>query len=231
MHRSLIGAVLATLSGLQAADVQGTVVIERKLTRRNVTPAAGLYQRGVAVELGSDSEEDPLAFERSHVVVYLEGSLPSKPTSAVLEQRDRRFAPDLLVIPAGSTVSFPNFDPIFHNVFSLSKPKSFDLGNYPKGQSRDVTFTKPGVVYVYCHLHPNMAASIVVSPNQWSTRAHGSGSFALPDVPPGKYTVVAWHKTAGTFRKNVEVTAERGAQVSFLIPLLGPEPVTSAAKR
>ena len=87
-----------------------------------------------------------------------------------MEQQNRRFAPDLVVIPAGSSVSFPNFDPIFHNVFSLSKAKSFDLGNYSKGQTRMVTFPKPGIVAVYCHLHPNMAGTIVVTPNQWGVR-------------------------------------------------------------
>ena len=94
-------------------------------------------------------------------------------------------------MPVGSTVSFPNNDPVFHNVFSLSNSKSFDLGNYPKGHTRTVTFTKPGIVFVNCHLHPNMSAAILVSPNQWSTKADKAGHFKLQDVPPGKYTVVA----------------------------------------
>jgi plastocyanin len=237
MAKGLVCAILAAAAYLpvllRAADIQGAIVIERKLTKRNVTAPTGLYQRGTPVELRSDSAEDPLAYERSHVVVYIENQVPgtpAAPATAVLEQRDRRFSPDLLVIPAGSTVSFPNFDPIFHNVFSLSKAKSFDLGNYPKGQTREVAFPKPGVVFVYCHLHPNMAASIVVTPSQWATRAHGSGAFTLPNVPPGKYTVVAWHKAAGTFRKTVEVSAQSGGQVTFLIPL-GPEAVESSAKR
>ena len=145
--------------------------------------------------------------------------LPSHPLTATLEQEYRRFLPDVLVVPVGSTVSFPNRDPVFHNVFSLSKPKSFDLGNYPKDQTRTVTFNKPGLVFVNCHLHPNMAAVIVVSPNQWSTKAAPDGKFALPHVPPGKYTIVAWHKTAGFFRKEVQVTEKGLSGVEFLIPL------------
>jgi len=222
---------LATLAGVvSGADVRGIVTIERKLTPRNVTPSAGLYQRGSAVALAPDSGENALDYERSHVVVYLEGAQhgnasPATSTTVKMEQQNRRFSPDLVVVPAGSSVSFPNFDPIFHNVFSLSKPKSFDLGNYPKGQTRLVTFTKPGIVSVYCHLHPNMAGTIVVTPNQWAARVDAGGQFALPAVPPGTYTVVAWHKTGGTFRKTIEVVAGKNSEVKFFVPL--PE-VTAA---
>src|SRR5690349_21718645 len=124
-----------------AADIHGVIVVDRKLSHHNVTASAGIYQRGPAVNLGSDETEDPLAFERSHVAVFLDGALGGAPQKAAqIEQRDRRFVPDIVVIPAGTTVAFPNFDPIFHNVFSLSKAKNFDLGNYPKGQTRVVTF-------------------------------------------------------------------------------------------
>jgi hypothetical protein len=152
------------------------------------------------------------------VVVYLEGDLPSRPVVATLEQVNRRFSPDLVVVPAGSTISFPNRDAIFHNVFSLSKPKVFDLGNYPKDRTRSVTLPKQGIVYVNCHLHPNMSAVVVVTPNSWNTRADGSGHFLLEDVPPGRHTVVAWHKAAGFFRQTVEIGPDRNAGVSFLIP-------------
>ena len=224
MSRSILGAILTgllTLAGLvSAADVRGTITIQRKLTPRNVTPVAGLYQRGAPVSLPSDSNENALDYERSHVVVYLEGGAGNAPpVTAEMEQQNRRFSPDLVVVPAGSSVSFPNFDPIFHNVFSLSKPKSFDLGNYPKGQARTVTFPKPGIVAVYCHLHPNMAGTIVVTPSQFGVRVNAAGQFILADVPPGKYTVVAWHKAGGTFRKTVEVAAGRDAVADFFVPL------------
>jgi plastocyanin len=139
------------------ADIQGTVVVEKKLTRRNVTNAAGAYQRGVAVDLATVPSQDSLAFERSHVAIYIDGAASQiASTDGVagnIQQTHREFEPDFLVVPAGSTASFPNFDPIFHNVFSLSKPKSFDLGNYPKGQTRTLTFMRPGIVFVNCHLH------------------------------------------------------------------------------
>src|SRR5215471_354567 len=213
------GAVLAlccagTISG---ADISGTIVIQRKLTKSKVTSEALLYGRGITVELGKETG-DPLSFERTHTVIYLEGQLPpgtgSRANETVeLGQEHRQFLPDLLVVPAGSTVSFPNFDPIFHNVFSLSKARSFDLGNYPKGQTRTVRFPNPGVVFVNCHWHPNMTASIVVAPNKWATRAEANGDFVLKDVPAGHYTVIAWHKAAGFFSTQVDVVEGRTPHV------------------
>jgi plastocyanin len=234
MALHILTAILIAFAGsvsLQAADIEGIVVITRQLTKRKVTAPAGSYHRGVAVELGSDPEEDGLAFERRHVAVYLEGSVASTPLTATMEQKNRRFTPDFLVVPAGSTVSFPNLDPIFHNVFSLSKPKTFDLGNYPKDQTRTVTFTKPGIVFIHCHLHPNMAAAIVVTPNQWSTKADASGRFVLRDVAPGEYTIVAWHKSAGFFRQSVRVAENRASTVEFLIPLSDEGPAGAAGER
>lgn len=216
----------ATLAG---ESIDGNILITRKLTRRHVTPTVAAYQRGTFAELGQDEVRDPLSYERSHVVIWIEGqpdSHPTPPPVISLEQVGRRFVPDLVAIPAGSTVSFPNQDPVFHNVFSLSKPKSFDLGNYPKGDTRKVVFTRPGIVYIGCHLHPNMAAVIVVTPGE-CTKADLDGRFSMDNIPPGSWTVVAWHRAAGFYRKKVEVLPNRGAHVEFLIPVgvdsLGPE--------
>ena len=219
---AIAGAAFMSLmvaGALPAADIQGTVVIKRKLTKRRVTAPASAYERGVTVELGAAADTDSLAFERSRVAVYLEGQFQSQPGSAILEQKNRQFVTDTLVVPVGSTVSFPNRDPIFHNVFSLSKPKTFDLGNYPKDHTRTVNFPKPGIVFVNCHLHPNMTAAIVVAPNQWCTKADGAGRFALTDVPSGAYTVVAWHRAAGFFRQTVKVAKDHASPVEFIIPL------------
>lgn len=234
MCNRLVFSALLSATLLSSADIHGTITIERKLTRRSVTASAGMYQRGVPVELGVDADKDPLAFERSHVAVYLEGgpsAVASRVAKSLIEQRDRRFVPDLVVVPAGSTVSFPNFDPIFHNVFSLSKAKSFDLGNYPQGQARVVSLPAPGVVAVYCHLHSNMAATIVVTPNQWAVRADESGRFTLEDVPPGRYTVIAWHKAAGMFRKTVTIGEASEAEVDFTLPYVEAADVKPVAHR
>jgi plastocyanin len=197
-----------------------------------------MYQRGPAVELGKDTETDPLAAERARVVIWLEGG-GSEPRSAgvspganpaKMEQENRRFEPDLVVIPRGGSVSFPNMDPIFHNVFSLSKPKSFDLGNYPKGETRTVVFPKPGIVYVNCRLHPNMAATVVVTPNEWFARAAAKdGHYELKNVTPGNYTLVAWHKTTGFIRKQITVTEGQELTVDFLVPI-DPEAASSGER-
>jgi plastocyanin len=213
--------VLSLSVSLPAASIEGTVVIKKRLTKPRVTASLPLYERGTPVELDSDPATDPLAYERSRVAVYVEGSFPPSPASPVakMEQTGRRFSPELLVIEAGSRVAFPNGDPIFHNVFSLSKPKIFDLGNYPKGDTRVVTFSQPGIIYVNCHLHSNMTGTIVVAPNRWHTTVDRSGAFVMDDMPPGTYTVVAWHKAAGFFREAVRITPGQVGKVEFLIPV------------
>ena len=222
-----LGTVVLALSLLGSAcsaqDVAGTIIIKKRLTRRSVTPSVSVYQRGTSVKLGNDADGDPIAFERSRVVVYLEGSVAGNsdfPADAVeIRQTNRQFVPDVAVVPVGTTVSFPNMDPIFHDVYSLSKTKTFDLGAYDKGQTRRVTFAKPGIVEVYCHLHPNMAATIMVVANRYYARPDRDGQYRIPNVPPGHYTLVAWHKSAGFFRKPIDVAPQQTTTTDFLIPL------------
>jgi len=215
-------------AGAQAQDVTGTIQINKKLTKRSVTATIPVYERGASVKLGKDVDEDPLAYERSRVVVYLEGPATTgaearRSTKFVIQQQNRQFLPEVLAVPAGATVSFPNMDPIFHNIFSLSKPKMFDLGSYDKGESRSVVFLKPGVVSVYCHLHPNMAATIVVTPTHWYAQADRAGHFRIPNVPPGEYTIVAWHKAAGFFRRPIVVEAGHDLVADFVLPIAADE--------
>lgn len=218
-------ALFLLAGACSAQDLSGTIIIKKRLTHRNVTPSVSVYQRGTTVKLGNADDEDPIAFERSRVVIYLEGDIPGIPSAAAsprtieIRQLNRQFVPDVAVVPAGGTVSFPNMDPIFHDVYSLSKPKRFDLGAYDKGQTRRVTFTKPGIVEIYCHLHPNMAATIVVTGNGYYAQPDRDGQYRIPNVPPGHYTLVAWHKTAGFFRKSIDVKPEQTTIADFLIPV------------
>ena len=218
MRFSLVLLIAVALSA-HAENIDGNVVVKKKLTKRRVTASLPLYQRGTAVELTPDQPEDSLAFERERVVIYLEGRHAAPPVTATIEQQNRRFTQDTVVIPAGSKVSFPNLDPIFHNVFSLSGAKSFDLGNYPKGDTRTVTFPEPGIVFVNCHLHANMTATIVVTPNEWYARGDREGHFDIRDVPPGEYTTVAWHKAAGFFRKQIRIVPGQSTRLDFLVPI------------
>jgi truncated hemoglobin YjbI/plastocyanin len=129
------------------------------------------------------------------------------PLTRTMEQRGRDFAPHLLVIPVGSTVSFPNFDPIYHNVYSSSETRPFDLGVYRNGESRDIRFDKAGLVQVECSVHENMVAYIAVVSDPYMAVVE-DGTFSLRLVPPGRYLVHAWTEHSGkTTEKEVVVRA------------------------
>jgi plastocyanin len=202
-------------------ELNGRILITKKMTRKRVTLPA--YQlRGVSAP---EPEISRSLDEYGELVVFLEGDLPAeeKPIRTELIQQNHRFEPQMLVIPVGSSVSFPNADPIFHNVFSLSSVKKFDLGYFPAGQTRVIKFDAPGVVQVYCHLHPNMYAAIVVVPNRWYARPAEDGTFSLKDIPPGAYHVVAWHMSAGFFRRQVQVPANGTVNLDMNIPVRSEE--------
>lgn len=158
------------------------------------------------------------------VVVYVDAPLTRTGAAtgkvAELVQKSRRFQESLLVIAAGGSVSFPNGDPIFHNVFSLSKTKAFDLGYYPQGQTRTMSFPKPGIVDVFCHLHPNMSATIVVTPTPHFAKPDAEGRFRLEGLSEGEHELVAWHRAAGFFRKKIRLPlGESEGPPRFLLPL------------
>ena len=136
-----------------------------------------------------------------------------------LQIREQRFLPHLLPILEGTTVEFPNEDEVFHNVFSLSGPKEFDLPKYPAGSSRSVTFGKPGIVNVFCHIHSDMSAVILVLDNPFFTTPNREGSFSLEGVPPGDYTLVAWHERIKAVKRKIRVVAGQATSVTFNIPL------------
>ncbi len=110
----------------------------------------------------------------------------------IIEQRDRQFAPRVMVVPVGSTVTFPNFDPIFHNVFSLSPSRAFDLGIYKDGETREITFNKEGVIDVGCNLHANMAATLIVVSAPHYVITNAKGQFSFKSLAAGDYQLKAW---------------------------------------
>jgi hemoglobin len=114
------------------------------------------------------------------------------PKFRVIEQRNKTFAPHLMAVPAGSTVAFPNFDSIYHNVFSLSAPQRFDLGLYKSGDMRQVVFDKPGIIRLGCNIHANMAAYLVVVDAPHYVVSEQDGNFSFRSLRPGKYRVQAW---------------------------------------
>ena len=114
--------------------------------------------------------------------------------TARMDQRNKTFVPHVLAIVAGTTVDFPNSDYTYHNVFSLSKAKSFDLGRYAVGRSKAVRFERPGIVRVFCDIHSHMSAFILVFSHPFFAMTDGDGRYRIGDVPPGNYTVIAWNE-------------------------------------
>ncbi len=118
------------------------------------------------------------------------------PMHATLQQKNKMFEPHLLVVTKGSTVDFPNRDPWFHNVFSLFNGKRFDLGLYEAGSSRTVHFDREGVSYIFCNIHPEMSAVVVVLSSSYFAVPNKQGDFSIASVPPGRYMLHVWNENA-----------------------------------
>ncbi len=143
-----------------------------------------------------------------------------------LVQKDKMFMPHLLVVPAGSSVEFPNEDPFFHNVFSLFNGKRFDLGLYESGTSRAVRFDREGISYIFCNIHPEMGAVVVaLNTPYWGVSAT-SGAVAIHNVPPGSYRLHVWSEVA---RSANPVETERTVQVGASAVHLGEIALEGAA--
>jgi len=133
-----------------------------------------------------------------------------------LDQRSETFEPHVLPIVAGTTVDFPNNDRTYHNVFSLSKTKTFDLGRYAAGRSKAVRFDKPGIVRVFCDIHSHMSAFILVFAHRYFSLADQDGVYRLENVPPGSYNVFAWNESAPLESRRVVVPESGGdVEVNF----------------
>jgi plastocyanin len=140
---------------------------------------------------------DPVVNE---TLVWLEpaGRTWKKPPAAFsMTTRSKTFVPHVMAVPAGSTIGFPNEDPIAHNLFSLTPGNAFDLGLYRRGAGKTHKFEAPGTVNVYCNVHPNMSAVVHVMSTPFYGFADANGNYSF-DVPPGRYRVVAWNEQGGT---------------------------------
>lgn len=147
----------------------------------------------------------------SGAVVYLLGPISRPPAGhARMVQRHKRLLPAVLPIVAGQSVDFENLDPIFHNVFSLSPARPFDLGEYRAPGVRTVRFPRPGIVEVYCNIHPRMAATILVLPNRFFAVTGRGGTFRLEGVPAGRWRLYAWQPLGPPAHRPVDVP-ERGS--------------------
>lgn len=155
--------------------------------------------------------------ELDNVVVWLK-ALREGGTQAALAarprmvQQNKQFSPRLLVVPVGSAVEFPNRDPFFHNVFSMYDGKRFDLGLYEAGTSRSVTFSKPGVSFIFCNIHPEMSGVIMAVDTPYYAASDRDGRMTIPEVPYGRYRLFVWHERyqperAGEYPREIVVSA------------------------
>ena len=169
-------AVLSTVAGAvpaatQTGQVSGRITIQEK----NNAPSADL----------------------GDAVVYLVGQgVALAPARFEIAISDKTFSPHVLVVPVGPTVAFPNHDPFDHNVFSVSDSNSFDLGLYGRGEGKGTVFRYPGLVRVFCNVHPRMVALVQVMATHHFAQAGGDGSFTITGVEPGTYKLHVWHERA-----------------------------------
>ena len=202
----------------------GSVAVGPELSSRKLR--FNLYPDLVqpAVAAGRPSREEEL----KNVVIYLEPApqgVAARSAVAghpVMKQAGLTFVPHVLPVLKGSTVEFPNEDPIFHNVFSLSKVSSFDLGRYPRGASKSIRFDEPGIVKVFCHIHSDMSAVIIVLDNPFFTAPDTQGRFQIDGIPPGDYRAVGWHERARPQVLKVRIEPGQEAVLNFRIPLTEP---------
>lgn len=193
-----VAAMRAVQKPPGSGGVEGRLVMRPEPARRRAERYPGSATQAAAVQ--------PIP-----AVVFLRGAVngePSVTTRAHLIQQDTTFAPSVVIVGAGSTIDFPNGDPFFHNVFSYSPAKRFDLGRFPQGESRSVRFDEPGIVRVYCEVHETMRSAVIVTANRFHAIVDIDGSFSIPDVPAGTWELEVWH--ADRRGQVVRVTVEPG---------------------
>lgn len=187
-----------------------------------VLPPSSAVPSGVYPTRRVTGKSQPKASEISHVIVFLKDApYRGDPVTmnVTITQKNEAFVPRVVAIARGSTVEFPNADPFFHNVFSLSKGANFDLGRYPRGESKSRRFPNAGLVKVYCHIHSHMTASIMVFDHPYFRIPSTDGTFTLEDVPAGNWQISAWHERIGESVTTVRVEPGRAARVEFALPM------------
>ena len=214
-----VGLLFAGVVAVRAGSIEGTV--------RAVPPPEppGSAGGGGAYESRRYKFAERIDYDRLRdFVVYIDQVVPGAPalapqTAAVTTQRDASFDPHILPVAVGTTVRWPNDDEIYHNVYSLSDAKSFDLGYYKKEKIPEQKFEEVGRVDVFCAIHTKMHCIVLVVPNMFFAKADAKGRFVIKDVPPGTYRLRAWHERFPAQVKTVTVPAEGEARVDFALGL------------
>lgn len=161
----------------------------------------------------------PSGADSADVIVWLDGDVDGQPASGQprMSQKGATFAPAFMVVVAGQAVEMPNDDNIAHNVFSFSTGNDFNLGIYPKGTSKSVTFNTPGLVDIFCSIHRHMSAQILVVPNAHFAFAEADGTFELSGVPAGDYTLKTYAKNHTELSTPVSVSASGSVSLDITL--------------
>jgi hypothetical protein len=218
-------ALIATLQAPSAGRLEGTAHISSRLTATRLRVRVYSEPGDPGQPPAAPTPRNPFA----NVVLYLDDAELLRSTDPpalvpvpVMRQHQERFEPHVLPVMQGATISFPNDDPIYHNVFSLSRARTFDLGRYRQGESKSLRFGSAGVVQVFCHIHADMNGYILVLPNRYFISPDSAGHFVIDGVPPGEYRLVAWHERIRPIVTVVRVDAGRTTLLDLSIPLAEP---------
>jgi plastocyanin len=223
--RPPIALLALTCAGVAALSATGSAVpASGRITGIvHLIAPGGTPLRSGAYPTRQVNRKTPEAAEIANVVVFVKNA-PLEPTlpviRAAISQRDEAFVPRVTAVTRGSVVEFPNFDQYFHNVFSLSRGATFDLGRFRKGEKRERPFARAGVVKVYCHIHSEMSATILVFDHRLYTTPAANGTFTIDMVPPGTYELSAWHERIGETTKTIQVATGHAASVEFSLPVV-----------
>ncbi len=182
-----------------------------------------LLTAGLCAGARAGDIEGKVSGMKGHSVLYIDAiagkTFPAPKEHTVMDQKGLLFVPHIMVVQQGATVEFLNSDNVQHNVFWTSvggdKKAGHNLGTWPKGEKRPFTFDKPGVVPLFCNVHPEMEAYIIVSPTPYFAETDDSGSYKIKDVPDGSYTVIVWHE--GAKNQSKPLTVAGGAKADFTL--------------
>lgn len=215
----LLLALLAGVTALSAGTITGTVKASGAPTPADAA-GSGNYQSR-RYKFAEKVDYDRL----TDFVIYIDAPVASvtpagsNPPVAITTQKNAVFEPHVLAIAAGTTVKWPNEDDIYHNVFSMSETKEFNLGLYHQEKTPLVTFDKPGRVDVFCAIHSQMYCIILVVPNHFFAKVDANRTFTIRDVPAGTYKLRAWHERLPSQVKEVTVPADGEVHVNFNLGL------------